>query len=385
MVHSSFETIFILTTYLIHIPHHQIMNMIMNMTPHSSSTSPPTMPLMNNTPSTTPPTPSRPSYIALPRTRETCDACAKAKIRCSKQRPSCERCVARGLLCRYGLLRPRGRPRGRLVGVEVEGSGGESSPGSPGEGCLGVSGVDGVGDIPAPAPASQPETAEGETVQNWQTLNQNLDQFFDVAPPPSGVTQQPEYEIVAIPSSTSPSLSSGVSPASGAIIHDQSCMSMLLSILQSLHPPSETCLHRQSTVLPRTVDSIVPLNQNAMNTITLVLGCPCALSSSFGLVIAQVLLQILDGYRGVLDDPDPTVGMGRMQGTEGDEIDRRRRVVQVVNELDQVRALIEVFARGYCREGAVGGGNQQVCLILEGELRRRLGGVMTAAVLRVAG
>lgn len=44
-----------------------------------------------------------------PRVRGSCDSCATAKVRCSKDRPSCERCIECNLSCVYGLSMKHGK------------------------------------------------------------------------------------------------------------------------------------------------------------------------------------------------------------------------------------------------------------------------------------
>lgn len=50
--------------------------------------------------------------IPTPRIRSTCDACLDAKVRCSRDRPSCRRCQQHGRECVYSLKRRLGRPKG---------------------------------------------------------------------------------------------------------------------------------------------------------------------------------------------------------------------------------------------------------------------------------
>ena len=45
-----------------------------------------------------------------PKLRDSCDACAVAKVRCSKKRPTCTRCGKRGLTCEYVATKRAGRP-----------------------------------------------------------------------------------------------------------------------------------------------------------------------------------------------------------------------------------------------------------------------------------
>lgn len=42
--------------------------------------------------------------------RDTCNECAAAKVRCSKDKPACSRCISRSLQCEYGVSKRSGRP-----------------------------------------------------------------------------------------------------------------------------------------------------------------------------------------------------------------------------------------------------------------------------------
>ena len=46
-----------------------------------------------------------------PKICPSCDTCQAGKIRCSKEKPACRRCIDRGLNCHYSFSRRRGRPR----------------------------------------------------------------------------------------------------------------------------------------------------------------------------------------------------------------------------------------------------------------------------------
>lgn len=47
------------------------------------------------------------------RLRTSCDSCQSLKIKCSQNKPECDRCVKHGLHCVYSPLRRMGRPRKR--------------------------------------------------------------------------------------------------------------------------------------------------------------------------------------------------------------------------------------------------------------------------------
>lgn len=43
--------------------------------------------------------------------RDSCDSCAHSKVRCSREKPECRRCIGRGTTCTYSETRRIGRPR----------------------------------------------------------------------------------------------------------------------------------------------------------------------------------------------------------------------------------------------------------------------------------
>lgn len=49
---------------------------------------------------------------AVPKLRDTCDACAASKVKCSKEKPTCARCAKRGVICEYVVTRRSGRKHG---------------------------------------------------------------------------------------------------------------------------------------------------------------------------------------------------------------------------------------------------------------------------------
>ena len=51
----------------------------------------------------------RPHSLGQHKLRQSCDACANAKVRCGKERPRCERCIESNLTCVYGLSMKHGK------------------------------------------------------------------------------------------------------------------------------------------------------------------------------------------------------------------------------------------------------------------------------------
>lgn len=49
------------------------------------------------------------TYTTVPKLRDSCVACAASKVRCHRQKPSCSKCVARGIPCKYVRSKRGGR------------------------------------------------------------------------------------------------------------------------------------------------------------------------------------------------------------------------------------------------------------------------------------
>ncbi|KAM3419063.1 hypothetical protein BST61_g5018 [Cercospora zeina] len=54
---------------------------------------------------------TRDTSFKRPKIRESCTHCSSQKIRCTKERPACARCVNKGLLCQYNISRRTGTRR----------------------------------------------------------------------------------------------------------------------------------------------------------------------------------------------------------------------------------------------------------------------------------
>ncbi|KAI1290966.1 hypothetical protein F5Y03DRAFT_401051 [Xylaria venustula] len=65
-----------------------------------------------------PPFPAASVSVSLRKLRDSCCNCAKAKLRCSKDKPECARCVRQGKTCFYVLSKRAGRTRAVRSGTE---------------------------------------------------------------------------------------------------------------------------------------------------------------------------------------------------------------------------------------------------------------------------
>ena len=64
---------------------------------------------VNNITSSTMTTPASPTKTQPTKLRDSCNACAVSKLKCSKEKPECARCAKRGLRCEYFATRRAGR------------------------------------------------------------------------------------------------------------------------------------------------------------------------------------------------------------------------------------------------------------------------------------
>ncbi|PYH46319.1 uncharacterized protein BP01DRAFT_381947 [Aspergillus saccharolyticus JOP 1030-1] len=369
------------------------------------------------------------------KTRDSCDACAKSKVRCGKQHPRCDRCVARNKPCNYGFIRPRGRRR-----LSQFSTGGIFTPvndiqnGSPHRAdnnsdnhlfqhidlfnTLGYQELEAIAeklnDFSATDPLlPNPPTSVGQNdfqlIEDWQTMDQELERLLDITTPqptptlgvPYQSSSQSSIQIgVSFLSTSSPSSVSSPSPSVSSL-HGQSCITLTFKTLQTLHAPSEKCVLNSSSLSPRSLDAVLYLNQKAMSNLSLVIGCPCSLDFSFAPLIAQVISNILVWYQAILDGCEAMTETANMQPTtnatlvrvlpikigqyELSEGDHRRIVTQMVlNDLNKLRVLVDSFTQSYCRrEASPGDADQSMCSILESVLRRKLDDTLGSAVLKM--
>ncbi len=51
----------------------------------------------------------RPMFLVQQKLRDSCESCAASKVRCSKEKPTCNRCAERGVKCQYSVQQRTGR------------------------------------------------------------------------------------------------------------------------------------------------------------------------------------------------------------------------------------------------------------------------------------
>ncbi|GAQ44615.1 hypothetical protein AtubIFM54640_005809 [Aspergillus tubingensis] len=344
------------------------------------------------------------------KTRNSCDACAKSKLRCGKQHPRCERCVLRNQACTYGLARPKGRPRLSHRSPSV------SPPCSTG---LDLNIFSTLYD-PKPTPDMYFDCSSGTTVtststlispdsqhlEDWQFLDHELNLPFDITTPQltfTLATAQPVYQMASSTTPASPSLRSSraFSPSpSNSFAYNQSCTSLMLDTLKELHLPLDYSVPDVDMSECANIGTVLRLNNDAMDKLTSVLECDCPVITPpyFSALVAQAIIKILSWYDKIISD---CVTLSSQLGTtflefapfkiDGIELSKsysRPMVVQVVmNELDRVQTLVGMFARKYCRHHDNSQDDQELSMSLafEEALRGRLNVARSRAEKTMAG
>ncbi|OJZ91264.1 hypothetical protein ASPFODRAFT_29657 [Aspergillus luchuensis CBS 106.47] len=340
------------------------------------------------------------------KTRNSCDACAKSKLRCGKQHPRCERCVMRNQACTYGLARPKGRPRLSHRSPSI------SPPCSTG---LDLNILSTLYD-PELIPDIYLDCSSGTTItststlispgsqhlEDWQFLDHELNLPFDITTIQSTLTQrplQPSYQMNLALDMASPlphfSPASLTGPSNSSE-HAQSCTSLILDTLRTLSLPLGSC--RRSATVPQcpSLGTLLRLNKEAMDNIKVVVECDCSVEPYFPTLVAEVLTKILRWYHKIILDFEyldcsipavllcPPVRIGEFELSKHDS---RRVVAQVVtNELDKVQTLVETFERRFCYYDKPDDCHEvDVCTAFEVGFRESLKNIRSQAVQRMAG
>ncbi|EHA19952.1 hypothetical protein ASPNIDRAFT_39370 [Aspergillus niger ATCC 1015] len=347
------------------------------------------------------------------KTRDSCDGCAKSKVRCGKQHPRCDRCVARKQACNYGLIRPKGRPRLSHRSPSLPAV--KSQPCSP-DPCIGLDLLSTSYDPESTADSHiycSPETKITSTtshlscdIQNlgdWKFLDHELNLPFDITTPQSTFTSETVQSDNQMDSVLSPTLSllhssRASSPCSSDTTwHVSTCLPMIVETLGRLDYPLEYYIRQVDVSQLLSLDTVLRLNEDAMSNFSAVLECHCRVASLFAPSIAEAITKILTWYAGIISDCKvfsshssctfvefPPIKIGEFELGKSDS---KRMVIQVVmTGLNKVQALVQIFACRYCRHDDLANDNSMsICLALEARLRGELNDIRNYAVLAMAG
>lgn len=123
-----------------------------------------------STPSVTPP-PRAPGRAA-PKLRDSCQACASSKVKCTKEKPKCSRCAKRGLTCEYLATKRAGRTSYKkqaaaAAAAKLRLAGGASHS----DDAILVAGLPGSQSSVLPSQAASTTSSTPSAVDGWFALN----------------------------------------------------------------------------------------------------------------------------------------------------------------------------------------------------------------------
>jgi hypothetical protein len=156
------------------------------------------------------------------------------------------------------------------------------------------------------------------------------------------------------------------SPAAPPLVHDHDCTKFSFQILNSLYsPPSSQPSFDDFNGTPDglpTLDAVLSANKAAVESLTALLGCPCATNPHFSTTIAFSITKILSWYQaiaGVAQDIISPINTRMEAFTHtpillGDfklevEDEETFRTQIILGELRKVEKLIDTFSDCYCK------------------------------------
>ncbi|MCJ1470523.1 hypothetical protein MMC07_009169 [Pseudocyphellaria aurata] len=347
------------------------------------------------------------------RLKDSCNSCAASKVKCSKNKPTCTRCEDRGISCQYVASQRSGR-RSTLSSVGAPSVSTaitpppEPSQFNPHKACSSTVTPSSLA-FEANSGVHEPDLNDFADFPMSNFDNDLLDQWgnnFLSTPMTDGAV----YESTALSplattckqtpishagyGSVDHSLESGFEPVFPAGFEDldfyrtefskdfkeppqrqHSCLSLALDILPSLYIPPPMCeimslspCNHQSF----TIDYIISTNKKIIESISIMLDCPCSLDGQLAFVLALITLQVLAWYDVAakdVDSPQPKNGPSRVSGEiphlplgvskyQLDGIhDRRVRAQLILSELKGVVRFVELLSKRFEEARARAGGS----------------------------
>ncbi|QKX57115.1 uncharacterized protein TRUGW13939_04223 [Talaromyces rugulosus] len=306
------------------------------------------------------------SGIQLKKIRDSCDGCAKSKVRCSKQHPKCARCDARDIPCNYSIVQRKGR---RRLSERLAHTGSTPRSSSPDlnlpDDFLATLSYHGLESFAEDlAGVSRTVSSSGDGISS----DSSLDGFSTKSPPRS------------VPS---PGFTNAAGQLDFQFPFDWSSLDQELS-----NHDENFGLTFPPPLFP--LDEVLHMNQTALANISSVVSCPCSLDYNFALLITQAVTKILSWYQAILDDNNDAVRMmpikiGQFELHLGNH--NLRMVAQVVlDDLAKVEKLLEGFIErnGRAKQSA-NEFEQPLYSSLESLLRTKLNDILCSATVKVNG
>ncbi|KAI5456772.1 C6 zinc finger protein [Mariannaea sp. PMI_226] len=273
-----------------------------------------------------------PIHRRLENFRESCDNCAKSKVRCGKEQPWCQRCVRRGQVCSYS---PSQRSRKRTL----------SATNAENEQRTGTSTSTGNGTVQFPALGNSASTTieqdinllftrtdggwgscldpvelltRGSNTNSLTPDNANfvwLAEMDSTASGRDGNKSLDRADVFMLPRDRGSSMSfSGDMESSGSaasidqmamrlmssIMERQHCETGVITTLVKLEPPSTSCQEKSTS--SQNLGTILTATRSALSCTFKTVSCTCTPNDNVAMLVTAVLLRILSWYDIILQN-----------------------------------------------------------------------------------
>ncbi|KAL4898952.1 aflatoxin regulatory protein-domain-containing protein [Aspergillus multicolor] len=284
--------------------------------------------------------------------RESCISCSRSKVRCNKEKPTCGRCVRRGLPCEYLVSRRTGRTR--VIGVgqlqppppppppmtptatpaaaAIRANAASPDHAPPGAATITItstsplanplSAKSPVASSPEPDPWTvllSPNTASSTDLTSLLSANTDFTQLLASLSPtdfPGPATlghditgtasELGDLSVTAPPSTTIVPGLDRLGSGSDAIETNPCCLSACLDLLMRLFPYAgadcERHGHDERTGKLCTIESVIEDNKQIVDKVQTILACTCAENEYVVTLISLIVFKVLGWYIAVARD-----------------------------------------------------------------------------------
>ncbi|CBF80174.1 AFLR_EMENI Sterigmatocystin biosynthesis regulatory protein [Aspergillus nidulans FGSC A4] len=270
--------------------------------------------------------------------RESCISCSRSKVKCNKEKPTCSRCVRRGLPCEYMVSRRTGRTR--VIGVEQPKT--APSPTTPTNTTAATTATKAgppvttdsavhtpvITTAPSPKPVQiqsppaepdlwgailSPNTSTSTDLSSLLSVNTNFSQLFASLSPSllegmDGMDAEmhaPELGALSVADPSS-SMMQGLEapnaaqpPSSNTTSHSY-CLSICLDTLMRLFPNAgancERPGHESNPGKLFTIESVIEDNKQILDTAQTILACRCAEDEYVVTLVSLIVFKVLGWY-----------------------------------------------------------------------------------------
>nr|QFQ50473.1 transcription factor [Aspergillus pachycristatus] len=277
--------------------------------------------------------------------RESCISCSRSKVKCNKEKPTCSRCVRRGLPCEYMVSRRTGRTR--VIGVEQPKTA-PPPPSTPTNTTAATTATKAgppvttdnavhtpvVTTAPSPKPAQvqsppaesdlwgailSPNTSTSTDLSSLLSVNTNFSQLFASLSPSllegmDGMDAEmnaPELGALSVADPSS-SMMQGLEapdaaqPPSSNTTGHFCCLSICLDTLMRLFPNAgvscERPGHEGNPGKLLTIESVIEDNKQILDTAQTILDCRCAEDEYVVTLVSLIVFKVLGWYVAVARD-----------------------------------------------------------------------------------